>query len=327
VSWIIGGVITWALALTPVVVLRYLVLKRPVGRWPAIGLGALTSLVHAVVFALLGVTKLRPVGAVVGFVAYEILHAGYEGAEEKRTADDQADDAAAVVPSTQLYAEGCRLADAGDYTAAVDALTRCTKADPDNAEAWHNRGCCLYELGRPSEAIASYSQALMLHPGAGATLFARGLAREATGAIEAAAADFELYLSHSGEVDQGKATYASGVIDRARNQRALGLVYPERSPVLVRPAGTSPAVPIDETGSGRQSERAVALRLGSEVRGMSVLGFRAAVTSGQVSAQTEVMSSFLFGDGNWRKVGETRTWREMRQKPERVGLLGRSYGA
>jgi tetratricopeptide (TPR) repeat protein len=322
-GWIAGVIITWTLALIPVLILRYKVLKRPMSKWPAVGIGVLTALVHVLVFALLGAKRLGPVGAVVGFAAFEILRSGSVKQERKKRVDGgEAENVASGGAPGSLYAEGCRLADAGQNAAAVEVFAKCTAVDPANADAWHNRGCCLYELGLLSEAIASYSQALSLRPRDSVTLFARGLAHEAAGDAVGAAEDFEKYLRGSGEVDRKKTGYARETIARIRNQR-VPVPTPAESPAGPSPchSRTESAGPAGQTEE--EGERAVILRLGGGVRRMSVRDFRAAACSGQVLAETEVMSTFLFGDGHWRKAGDTRIWRAAHAAPDRVASPGR----
>lgn len=60
---------------------------------------------------------------------------------------------------------------------------------------------------------------------------------------------------------------------------------------------------------GKEDEPAVIVRYKGGTRRQSVRDFGASVASGQVAAEAEVLSRFLFGDGRWRRVAETQAWR------------------
>ncbi|WP_414549606.1 tetratricopeptide repeat protein [Anabaena sp. CCY 0017] len=110
----------------------------------------------------------------------------------------------------QLYQEGVRKYQAGEYQAAVENFTEVialdsqndraynkrgdafyqlgdyqqAKADsskaielnPQNANAYYDRGFSLYELGKYKEAIADYTKAIELNPGNAYAYYGRGLA-------------------------------------------------------------------------------------------------------------------------------------------------------
>ena len=110
----------------------------------------------------------------------------------------------------QLYQEGLKKYQAGDYQAAVEDFTQVialdsqnylaynkrgnafyqlgeyeqAKADttkaielnPQNANAYYDRGFSLYELGKYKEAIADYTKAIELNPGNVFAYYGRGLA-------------------------------------------------------------------------------------------------------------------------------------------------------
>ncbi|MCB7128227.1 MAG: tetratricopeptide repeat protein [Candidatus Brocadiales bacterium] len=52
----------------------------------------------------------------------------------------------------------------GDYKKAISCYDKALRIDKNNAEAWHNRGCSLAELGRHEDAIKSYDKALEVDP-------------------------------------------------------------------------------------------------------------------------------------------------------------------
>lgn len=50
----------------------------------------------------------------------------------------------------------------GHYTEAIKDFTRVIEIDPDNANAYFNRGCCYDSIGELDLAISDYSVALEL---------------------------------------------------------------------------------------------------------------------------------------------------------------------
>jgi len=62
------------------------------------------------------------------------------------------------------FARGNQLVSAGRREEAAAAYREAIRADPRNAEAWHNLGCVLGELGRLDEATAAFEETLRLDP-------------------------------------------------------------------------------------------------------------------------------------------------------------------
>src|SRR5262245_61735325 len=54
--------------------------------------------------------------------------------------------------------------DDGDYEAAVALLRRAIKADPSNAQAYHEQAMALAGLNRQGEAVTAFNRALELDP-------------------------------------------------------------------------------------------------------------------------------------------------------------------
>lgn len=63
-----------------------------------------------------------------------------------------------------LYRQGISCAASGDLKIAVDCYARLLNLRSDFWEGWYERGTALEELGRFSEAIQNYDQALSLYP-------------------------------------------------------------------------------------------------------------------------------------------------------------------
>jgi serine/threonine protein kinase/tetratricopeptide (TPR) repeat protein len=64
----------------------------------------------------------------------------------------------------------------GNYRHAIDLLTQATQKDPQNFSAWFVLGNCYYELGRNSDAVASFNTCIGLRPSFHWAWFNRGLA-------------------------------------------------------------------------------------------------------------------------------------------------------
>lgn len=71
-SLIVSFIITWSIGLLPPVLIRYAFLKRPMAKWPAIGICALFCVMNVILFTALG-SKRHGVLAVIAFVSYWIL--------------------------------------------------------------------------------------------------------------------------------------------------------------------------------------------------------------------------------------------------------------
>jgi tetratricopeptide (TPR) repeat protein len=81
--------------------------------------------------------------------------------------------------------------EAGEHAAAVDALTRASRALPDHAVVHHALGVSCSELARLPEAIAHLSRSLAVSPANVVTLRALAWAYAASGDHEAAAIEYE----------------------------------------------------------------------------------------------------------------------------------------
>jgi predicted Zn-dependent protease len=69
-----------------------------------------------------------------------------------------------TAPATRLVHKAIDRSDEGDYEGAVKLLTRAIKADPSNAQAFHERAMALLNLGRGLEALLDFDRALELNP-------------------------------------------------------------------------------------------------------------------------------------------------------------------
>ncbi|NUM54918.1 MAG: tetratricopeptide repeat protein [Candidatus Hydrogenedentes bacterium] len=64
----------------------------------------------------------------------------------------------------RLFARGVRRAEDGEFDGALRIFQEVAKRAPDMALAHANAGFCLYRLGKPADAIASYERARALEP-------------------------------------------------------------------------------------------------------------------------------------------------------------------
>jgi tetratricopeptide (TPR) repeat protein len=69
----------------------------------------------------------------------------------------------------------------GDYLQALEYCDHALSTDPHYAEAWHEKGTCLDELGWWEEALASYDEALIHDPCNPETWFKKGLILKRSG--------------------------------------------------------------------------------------------------------------------------------------------------
>ena len=74
VTFIFSIVLTWGIGLTPPFVIRYAVLKRPLEKWPAIGICAFFWFLNIILFTVLGSqSKTHAVLYLVAIVSYWLL--------------------------------------------------------------------------------------------------------------------------------------------------------------------------------------------------------------------------------------------------------------
>ena len=65
---------------------------------------------------------------------------------------------------TTLWAQLSKDNDAGDYESAIADFTRALELDPNDANAWHNRGLIYSDIDEPEKAIADYGRAIEINP-------------------------------------------------------------------------------------------------------------------------------------------------------------------
>lgn len=71
---ILSMVITWTIGLTPPLLTRYIVVRGPLSKWPAVGVCALLFFVNMIIFISLGSqSKTHSVLYVIAFASYWLL--------------------------------------------------------------------------------------------------------------------------------------------------------------------------------------------------------------------------------------------------------------
>lgn len=69
-----------------------------------------------------------------------------------------------MADSTELVNRAIDLSDSEDYAGALQLLTQAILADPNNAQAYFERGMALLNLAQDAEAIPDFDQALAINP-------------------------------------------------------------------------------------------------------------------------------------------------------------------
>lgn len=78
--------------------------------------------------------------------------------------DNPDNKAQAAKPADPNYAAGKKAIDAGNWQAAIDALSKTVAADPKHADAFNYLGYANRKLGKYDEAFAQYGKALAIDP-------------------------------------------------------------------------------------------------------------------------------------------------------------------
>ena len=74
VTFVFSFVLTWIIGLTPPLVIRYVLLKKPIEKGPAIGICAFFWFVNIILFSALGSkSKTHTALTLVAFVSYKLL--------------------------------------------------------------------------------------------------------------------------------------------------------------------------------------------------------------------------------------------------------------
>jgi tetratricopeptide (TPR) repeat protein len=108
----------------------------------------------------------------------------------------------------KLILEGLAKAQAKDYQGAIVLYNQALKREPQNAEAFFQRGQARDGLGDPRSAIKNYTQVLQIDPNHGAAYSARGDARlklkDRSGALEDYQRAAEIFTS-AGDTERAQA--------------------------------------------------------------------------------------------------------------------------
>jgi tetratricopeptide (TPR) repeat protein len=94
--------------------------------------------------------------------ANELTFAGRP--ESARTIYDQALELDPFSAAT-WHNKGCCLDELGEYTDAIECFEKAIRIDPYNAESWFNKGMCQKRIGRIPESDRSIEHAIRLAQG------------------------------------------------------------------------------------------------------------------------------------------------------------------
>jgi len=94
------------------------------------------------------------------------------------------------VKAKVAFSQGVEKLEKGNPQAAVRTLTQAINYNPDNPEAYHQRGNAYYDLEQYQNAIEDYTQAIQLNPNYTNAYFNRGLARYDAQDLSGAIADY-----------------------------------------------------------------------------------------------------------------------------------------
>ncbi|MEA5515688.1 tetratricopeptide repeat protein, partial [Nodularia sp. UHCC 0506] len=109
----------------------------------------------------------------------------------------------------QLYQEGVRKFQAGEYQAAVEDFTQAIALDSQNYRAYNKRGDAFYQLGDYQQAKADSSKAIELNPQNDNAYYDRGFSLYELGKYKEAIADYTKAIELN--PDNGYAYYGRGL--------------------------------------------------------------------------------------------------------------------
>jgi tetratricopeptide (TPR) repeat protein len=98
---------------------------------------------------------------------------------------------AAEPKAEDFFIQGHEKYEKGDYQGAVAAFTQAIMLNPNDAQAYYNRGIARSSLGDKQGEIADYNQALRINPNYAKAYYNRGVARSDLGDKQGAVADYD----------------------------------------------------------------------------------------------------------------------------------------
>ncbi|HEX8730909.1 MAG TPA: tetratricopeptide repeat protein, partial [Ktedonobacterales bacterium] len=118
----------------------------------------------------------------------------------------------------------------GDYSTTLTAMEEALALNPQDADAWVNKGVALGALGQTEEALAAYERALALNPQHASAWYNKGVALGALGQTEEALVAYERALALNPQ--DADAWYNKGMALRALGQTEEALAAFERALAL-----------------------------------------------------------------------------------------------
>ncbi len=133
-----------------------------------------------------------------------------------------------VINSDPKFSSGLFIRDLGNalnnlgrYSEAIASFDRALEIQPDLKEAWYNRGLALGNLGRYDEAIAAYDQAIEIKPDKDEAWYGRGLALANLGRLEDAIAAYDRALEIKPDDDEAWNNRGNALNNLGRYDEAL----------------------------------------------------------------------------------------------------------
>ena len=100
-----------------------------------------------------------------------------------------------IKKSEVLYQQALEKVKKGDLKAALEDYNQAIEANPQNSDAYSNRGNAYFLLKQPEEAMKNYNQAIKLDPELSRPYYNRGFLYQREGKPELAVKDYNKTIS------------------------------------------------------------------------------------------------------------------------------------
>jgi tetratricopeptide (TPR) repeat protein len=94
------------------------------------------------------------------YQSFQELRTSLDALLKRETGGVEKAGVAARLAGWELYNRAYSLSSLGHLEEAVAFYDKALEADPENADAWNNRGACLHKLGRMEDALGSFNRGL-----------------------------------------------------------------------------------------------------------------------------------------------------------------------
>ena len=127
--------------------------------------------------------------------------------------------AAKELTAQEWFELGYKHGDARKYDEAIHAYSEALRLEPDDADAYYNRGNARWAKGDLDGAMRDYDEALRLEPDDASAYHNRGVARSAKGDLDGAIKDYQKYLDLGGGIRHGNQNAVEKIIRDLRKKR------------------------------------------------------------------------------------------------------------